>query len=539
MNGKKFLAIAAGLTVATLINQNSVFAYPTEQAQRIQRSETDPDLGKFQERKEASFILRGVQIVSEMDFSDREKAEKEIVEKYIGKEMTLVGLNNLTGEITKLYRTRGHIAAVAYIPAQKNENGVVVINVMQGFFDAVNVNYKTKISESKVSRIISRIKTGDPVNRATLEDVLYKINDIDGIKATAFLAPGKKEGSTVVNITIELDKRSRHILYTDNYGNQSSGRYRIGSLNDFYNLDKSGTKITVGGLASTQNSLDLYADVGMLNTYKGKVNKWGFHFGRSNYKLGNEYRDLDAKGLMFSWSLYGTTTVRKTLSSSFSWTYGLNYNNMEDDIDAFGLSGKKHSYTANVGIIGNERRKNNHFGYSGRITAGHLFNDSWYTNYVNMAGQTEGAFYKFNADIDYDYMLSSRLSYQIHASWQAASKNLDSSERMTFTGINGIKAYPTSDLSADMGLLARGMLIYKTGIPNLSMNLFIEHAEGKPRKSLDNYVYLHGYGIGMAYAKPDDYFIKMDYARRIGFDDALSERAKARGRFWFIAGKIF
>ena len=110
---------------------------------------------------------------------------------------------------------------------------------------------------------------------------------------------------------------------------------------------------------------------------------------------------------------------------------------------------------------------------------------------------------------------------------------------MALTGINGIRAYPSSDLSADLGFLARATLIYKTGIPNLSMNMFIEHAEGKPRKSLDNHVYLHGYGIGLGYSKPDDYFAKLDYARRIGFDEALSERAKARGRFWFIAGKIF
>ncbi len=539
MNGKNFLAMLAAMTATIFAGTATTFALPPGQPQSASQNQTDPDLERMSEKQEPSFVLKGIQIASEMDFSDRESAEKEIVDKYIGKPTTLGTLNALTGEITKLYRSRGHLAAVAYLPAQKNENGVVTINVIQGFYDKVNVNIKTDIRPEKINRIVSKIKPGDPVSRATLEDVLYKINDIDGVKATAFLSPGTKEGSSNVNITVEKDKNSRHIIYTDNYGNRSSGRYRIGSLNDFYNVDKKAAKITIGGLASTQNSNDIYADVGILNAFKGNVNKWGIHFGRSRYKLGNEYRDLDANGITFNWSLYGTTTVRKTMSSSFSWTYGFNYNNIEDDIDSFGLSGKKHSYTTNLGVIGNERWKNNHVAYSGRFTAGHLFNDSWYTNYINTLGQTEGDFYKFNTDFDYDYMMNNRLSYQIHTSAQVTSKNLDSSEKMALTGINGIRAYPSSDLSADLGFLARATLIYKTGIPNLSMNMFIEHAEGKPRKSLDNHVYLHGYGIGLGYSKPDDYFAKLDYARRIGFDEALSERAKARGRFWFIAGKIF
>ena len=56
---------------------------------------------------------------------------------------------------------------------------------------------------------------------------------------------------------------------------------------------------------------------------------------------------------------------------------------------------------------------------------------------------------------------------------------------------------------------------------------------------IDYKVFLHGWGVGLAYSKPDDFFVKLDYARRIGFDEVLSDRAKARGRFWFIAGKIF
>ena len=94
-------------------------------------------------------------------------------------------------------------------------------------------------------------------------------------------------------------------------------------------------------------------------------------------------------------------------------------------------------------------------------------------------------------------------------------------------------------MSVDNGFLTRAILTYKTGIKNLSANIFYENAYGTPRKSVDYKVSLNGWGIGLSYTKPDDYFIKLDYARRIGFDEILSERSKAKGRLWFIAGKIF
>ena len=50
---------------------------------------------------------------------------------------------------------------------------------------------------------------------------------------------------------------------------------------------------------------------------------------------------------------------------------------------------------------------------------------------------------------------------------------------------------------------------------------------------------LKGWGIGLAYSKPDDWFARFDYARRIGSDAAMSDEAKSRQRMWFLAGKVF
>ena len=224
--------LAATFLTASFIPTN-VFAFPADSADNVTTQNNSEFKELQREQEEPAFILNGVKIISPMDFGGREKFEGEIVQKYLYKKNTLGTLNNLASELTRLYRANGFLAAVAYIPPQKNIDGVVEINVIQGFYDDIKIDSKIKISPTKIKSIVSKIKIGDPVRKMALEDVLYKLNDIDGIKASGFFTQGKKEGSTVLNITVDRDKNSRHILYTDNYGNRSAGQYRLGLLNDF------------------------------------------------------------------------------------------------------------------------------------------------------------------------------------------------------------------------------------------------------------------------------------------------------------------
>ena len=50
---------------------------------------------------------------------------------------------------------------------------------------------------------------------------------------------------------------------------------------------------------------------------------------------------------------------------------------------------------------------------------------------------------------------------------------------------------------------------------------------------------LKGYGFAISYTRPDDWFARFDYARRIGGDDNMSTSAQDRGRMWFLLGKVF
>ena len=81
---------------------------------------------------------------------------------------------------------------------------------------------------------------------------------------------------------------------------------------------------------------------------------------------------------------------------------------------------------------------------------------------------------------------------------------------------------------------------YYTDVPGLVLSTYLD--AGHVRLSHDGTggsETLKGWGLGLAYNRPDDWFARLDYARRIGSDPNLSAAARAKGRTWFMLGKIW
>lgn len=50
---------------------------------------------------------------------------------------------------------------------------------------------------------------------------------------------------------------------------------------------------------------------------------------------------------------------------------------------------------------------------------------------------------------------------------------------------------------------------------------------------------LKGWGIGISYSRLSDYFLCLDWVRRIGLANNASDDAKAKNRLWFMVGKVW
>lgn len=106
-------------------------------------------------------------------------------------------------------------------------------------------------------------------------------------------------------------------------------------------------------------------------------------------------------------------------------------------------------------------------------------------------------------------------------------------------GARGVRAYPQGEASGDEGILGSLELRYHTGIEGLILSTYFDAGSVRIEKSSSERVNLKGWGIGLPYTKPNDWFARIDYARRIGGAENLSRDADSRGRIWFLIGKIF
>ncbi|WP_347332668.1 ShlB/FhaC/HecB family hemolysin secretion/activation protein [Marinimicrobium locisalis] len=171
--------------------------------------------------------------------------------------VTLGMVEHVADTITQYYRERGFILAKAYIPKQRVRDGVVNLTVLMGDLGDVRVENNQRYRDRTIERIFDGV-LDKPVKAGVIEERLFFVNDLPGLRARGFFEPGLQVGDSrmVVNVTDErwFDANVR----VDNHGSENSGEYRLYS--DFYwhNPLGIGDQLQVGALASFEPDNSLY-----------------------------------------------------------------------------------------------------------------------------------------------------------------------------------------------------------------------------------------------------------------------------------------
>lgn len=487
---------------------------------------------------EVDFKVSKIIVKSEkLPFTEAEY--NNLTKSYLNKKLTINDLNSLAFSLTKYIRNNGYVAATAYVPEQRIKNGgTFVIEVLPGISGKIILDNKSKLKNDQAEMLIDRLKSGRIIKTENLESVLYSINDLGGIGATAILSPGEEIGSSDITVKIIDGKANNTVVYSENYGSKSAGRYRYGVMSTFYNLTGKADNLTVAGLISNQRqhnySLNYSRAVGKIGS------TLGIGISRMDYELGNGFEALGATGIAETYSFYGKTPLVKKANRRLDLNYGYDYRKLDDDLDAYDLDGKKHSSTFNLGLNGSYRKGKGATSYSATAYLGNLGLDSTYSRLLNEVSHVEGNFTKGVFNLNHLQTFDSRWDLLTKATYQLASHNLDSSEQLFLGGANGVRAYPQGEGSGDEGWQASTELRYHTGLKGLVLSTYFDagHVKGNNEGTAFDET-LKGWGLGVAYSSENNYFMRFDYARRIGLDENVSSDADAKSRMWFIVGKQF
>ncbi len=485
------------------------------------------------ERKQGAdtFLLQNVTVNSDLPI--KQPQLQHIINPYLGTNVGIRELREIANEIKVYCRQEGYLAAVAYIPEQNASGGNVQINLISATFGKVIMHNESHLANDILENVAKNIEASQYVEDVRIEDLLYRVNAIGGVMARGELVPDATSKKIDLHIHVKDDQKNRGILYTENYGNKNTGRYRFGLLYDMFNIDNRGSKLEVTGLISTKDLNNFVIDYSII-TDRQATSRAGISFGRTSYYVSGPMSYLGNGGDSYDFRIYGSTPIFKSVKYGLDWTYDYKFRNIKDHIKLINYNGKKYLSVASTGLSGYLRKHNSIFNYGVKVYGGHVSGRNELTNLLY--GRIMGDFARGEVTLDYRKNLGKYWEGHTNMLWQEASKNLNGSEQIQLGGAHGVRGYADSEGSGDKGYLSKTEFIWHPKVSGLTFNLFFDIG-GSGLKSDDIHT-IRSWGLGTAYAKPNDYFIKVDYARKIGNNKAVTLDS-TRQRWWFMAGKIF
>ncbi|SHK70583.1 Hemolysin activation/secretion protein [Selenomonas ruminantium] len=504
---------------------------------------------KPRESQQVEFTITNFRLEAPDLYLDKGELTK-ILQDGMGENKTMAQLNITLAELTRYCRQHGYPAAAAYVPAQESNDGMILIRIIPGRYGEIKIENRSHLKERVARGFVNGLKAGEIIRTGKLETTLYSISDVSGTKAIGVLSPGKEFGTSDLTVRIERGKGSNTVLYVENYGSEDTGRYRYGVQENLYDVSGNGDKISVGGLLSNKHMHNYYANYETIVGRGGTTA--GFGYSRMDYEAGMGSNNIN--GIAETMSLFGHRSFYHLTNGALTFRYGYDYRKLKDDYAMVHRTAQKHSHSGYMAWEGFDRRQGRIVNYSAKVTSGTLGMDSEWARQLSRDSGTEGRYTKGEVSVTAVQRLGNRADVLLKASGQIASRNLDGSERMYLGGASGVRAYPQGEGAGDEGIMGTVETRFYTSVPGVVFSTYFDaghiwyYNDGRPYRRISptgrngtesSGLTLKGYGAAISYTKPNDWFARLDYARRIGGDSNLSEKARAKGRAWFMLGKIW
>jgi hemolysin activation/secretion protein len=477
-----------------------------------------------------------------------------------GKSLTFDQMQLAADRIKDFYNAKGYFLAQAIIPKQEIKDGVLIILINEGKLDLkepYKINKKDlRISEQRIKAYMDEALK-DNFLKESVERGLLNINDNPGVRTSLTLEPGIDPGSTKMVLDVNEGPLVQGSVSFDNYGNRYTGDLRATAAVDFNNPSGIGDQIGILGTKAIEGDLEL------------KKIFYNFPIGTDGLRGGAFYSVVDFK---VGKELTSSRFTGKAENANLNLKYPIYRSSAESLLTNFNYD-KKYLYNATAGVAQSDKELDNYtlgFTYQKidqffgggftqanfNFTRGDLdlskVASSLNTDQETGGNKTNGSFNKQNIQLNRIQQLPDKFTLNFAADAQFASKNLDTSEKMSLGGSTGVRAYPTGEASGDEGYKYSLDLRYSLGnLPffgDITSSIFYDYGRIKQFKNTavaNNEYSLSGYGLGLEAVNSNNFSLKFIAAHTNGGNPGAStlgndsDGKSDNTRYWILANFNF
>ena len=454
-----------------------------------------------------------------------------IVDSYLNKELSLRDFDQMRLDVIALYRKMGYWAT-AIFDEQDITNSDVVLTVYEGRVGKVTLKAEdgVRFSSARAKKFIERQQAaGQPIQINVLDQSVANLDAVPGVNASLELKEGEAEGETDIIVNTTSAPMLSGGIVADNFGSRSTGYKRATLSLSVNSLFNQGEQINIQRLKTGEN-LDFYA----LSASYPLLNdgtQISYAYTNMDYLLGAPYKSLNADGESHTQTLSISTPLDmpSDISANIKLDYSVSdYLNLASDVKTSDNQVKTWAATLNLAVSDNFLGG----GYNNLAAILKHGDVNLEGDAVNFASdsataRTHGQFDTVN--INYtriQSLLPSTKVWWTLSAQQALNRNLDSSQKMSLGGATGVRAYPSSEASGDIGLVSQLELRHQL-TANLETKLFYDFGYIQQYKKtyadwnsanagMPNCYELQGVGLGLQWQAFNNTTLLANVATKVG-----------------------